>query len=328
MKPTDDLEDRFIRLRDTLCASDGRKYREFKASLEPHYLRAWTQIALGYLAMILTGIGLYALLPMPWWLALPTATGGAAVIGYAMAFVNLFFHEAAHYNLSASRARNDLLANLFIGLPVGGSIQNYRPIHFGHHRHHGTPMDTERSYFDPLNTRFIVESLFGLRTMRALAYRSTLDREPAAEKPAQSAAQVGRVMMVAGGLFNLLLIAVCVWQGAWPVALAWVGGVFVVFPFLAALRQVLEHRDEFASAESDYRQVPHGRINRLFGDGPLSTTLGGAGFNRHLLHHWEPQVSCTRLKDLEAFLLDTQLGEELRGRQTTYPSIFVRLFSP
>ena len=325
MKPTDKLEERFISLRDSMCSSDGRKYREFKSSLAPRYWRAWVQIALGYLAMTLVGLGLCALLPMPWWGALLAASVGGVVIGYSMAFVNLFFHEAAHHNLAKNRARNDLLANLFIGLPIGATIQNYRPIHFGHHRHHGTPMDTERSYFDPLNTRFLVESLFGIRTIRAIAYRSALEEKPATSK---MPSKVGSVMIVGGVFFNLLIVTTLFWQDLWPLAVAWVGGVFVVFPFLAALRQVLEHRDEHASADVNYREVSHGRINRLFGDGPLSTTLGGAGFNRHLLHHWEPQVSCTRLKDLEAFLLDTELGDELRGRQTTYPSIFARLFSP
>ena len=35
------------------------------------------------------------------------------------------------------------------------------------------------------------------------------------------------------------------------------------------------------------------------GDGPLASTLGGAGFNRHLLHHWEPKISYTRFRELE-----------------------------
>jgi hypothetical protein len=65
------------------------------------------------------------------------------------------------HNLAATAKRNDTLANWLIGIFVGQTIESYRVVHFGHHQHHGTPMDTEHSYFDPLNFRFIVAALFG-----------------------------------------------------------------------------------------------------------------------------------------------------------------------
>lgn len=102
-------------------------------------------------------------------------------------------------------------------------------------------------------------------------------------------------------------------------------GVF--FPFFIGLRQLLEHRDEFAKGDVDYHRTPHGAVNRMFGSGPLASTFGGAGFNRHILHHWEPQLSYTRLKELEAYLMDTDFADILRSRRTTYVSIFVRLFN-
>ena len=74
-------------------------------------------------------------------------------------------------------------------------------------------------------------------------------------------------------------------------------------PFFVSLRQTLEHRDEDAHPGSDYTRVDHGGdANRLFGDGPVANTLGSAGFNRHALHHWEPQVSLHRLRELERYL--------------------------
>jgi hypothetical protein len=88
----------------------------------------------------------------------------------------------------------------------------------------------------------------------------------------------------------------------------------------------LEHRDENARRDVDYAHTPHGAINRLFGDGPLASTLGGAGFNRHLIHHWEPQISYTRLREVEQFLMETPAAEDLRHRQTTYVRTFARLF--
>jgi hypothetical protein len=105
-------------------------------------------------------------------------------------------------------------------------------------------------------------------------------------------------------------------------------GELAFFPFFVSLRQTLEHRDEEASADVDYRQVDHGATNRLFGDGPVSNTLGSAGFNRHALHHWEPQVSCTRLRDLERYLERTELEPALERRRTSYRETFLRLLEP
>ena len=100
------------------------------------------------------------------------------------------------------------------------------------------------------------------------------------------------------------------------------------FPFFGALRQLLEHRDEYADPTVDYAVIEHGAIHRLFGDGLIANTLGGVGFNRHLLHHWEPQVSYTRLRELECYLIDTESAVYLREHQTTYWQTFWRMFRP
>ena len=66
-------------------------------------------------------------------------------------------------------------------------------------------------------------------------------------------------------------------------------------------------------------------VTRLFGDGPLARVFGGAGFNRHLLHHLEPQISYTRLGDLEAFVMATSLAPRLDARRASYLGTFAEL---
>jgi len=108
-------------------------------------------------------------------------------------------------------------------------------------------------------------------------------------------------------------------------ALAWILGVGMVFPFLGALRQLLEHRDDEASPDIDYRTSDHGAFTRVFGDDAFSATFGAAGFNRHLLHHWEPQVSYTNLPALERLLLDTEMGPVIEARRSGYVATFLKL---
>ena len=115
--------------------------------------------------------------------------------------------------------------------------------------------------------------------------------------------------------------------GRWAAALAWASGVGVAFPFFGALRQLLEHRSLEARGQVDYTQVDHGGYTRLFGTGPFASLFGAAGFNRHLLHHWEPQVSYTCFDELEDIFVAVGMGPALDARRTTYGAAFRALYN-
>src|SRR5262245_22333999 len=83
--------------RDLLVNSQGIRYREFKRTLKPRYHVVWIHILGGYLALALIAAGVIAaglLLPAGW--AAAAAVAGAVLLGYTFAYLNLFFHEAAH----------------------------------------------------------------------------------------------------------------------------------------------------------------------------------------------------------------------------------------
>lgn len=305
--------------RDSLISAAGVCYRDFKQTLTPRYHLVWLHLLSGHAAILLTTAAI-AFATRRWPTLAPLVViGGAAAYGYAIAFIVLFWHEAAHFNLARDRTINDRLADIFIGSLLAQSIATYRPIHFDHHRYLGTPRDTERSYFDALSVHFLVFSLTGLRTLAAVVRR---------QKMAQADASAQRTYdrhFLIGIIVNLTIVGISAALGRWPVALAWTIGIAIVFPFLAALRQLLEHRHDQASPTVDYAITPHGAVNRMFGTGLVASTLGGAGFNRHLLHHWEPQISYTRLQDLEDYLADTPVASAIEQSRTSYGRTFTRL---
>jgi fatty acid desaturase len=311
-------------LKGKLVGADGVKYRDFRRGLTPRYGRVWRDIALGYLAVFGVPVAIVLWGPeQPW--AITAAIAGAATVGYVMAFLNNFFHEAAHYNLHPRRESNDRLTNLTMGWLFGSSIATYRQVHFQHHRALGTTEDSENSYFDPLGVRYLVEGLLGLKVIRTLKrYRET----ERAKRPQSAARTAGSRLgwMALCAITNLGIAGAFAAIGSLAAAAAWLGGLLVFFPFFVSLRQVLEHRAEDADPRVDYRVIDHGAVNRLFGDGPLASTLGSAGFNRHALHHWEPNVSYTRLKDIEKYLLTTEIAPLVANRHTTYAQVFLRLF--
>jgi fatty acid desaturase len=313
--------------KDSLIDSRGRGFREYKRALRPRFFEVWIELLAGHAALVATALAVVlAERRAPHWFPLTVALGAFGV-GSAVAYILLFFHEAAHYNIAKGRRLNDTLANLLIGSLVGQDIRAYRPIHFDHHRFLGTPGDTERTYFDALDFRFIVESLTGIRILKVL-----LGREKASKEQSTGNVMVGKkslinAQLLFGFALHASILGLAAWLRHWTFALAWLVGMGIVFPFFAAVRQVLEHRNFAAMKCVNYRLVPHGPTNRIFAGGPLASVLGGAGFNRHLLHHWEPQISYTRLAALERYLLDTSAAPVIQAHTTTYVTTFVRLLS-
>jgi len=306
--------------REALINSHGVRYSDFRATLLPKYSRLWLELLSGHLALLLLAGGLVIAdrFISRFWLV--TGLTGGVLMGYAVAYLLLFFHEAAHYNLARNRRLNDWLANLLIGSVVGQNIKNYRPIHFNHHRYLGTPDDPEHSYFNALSIRFLLETLTGIRPIKVmLSYR-----EVTVKKQLSSRNQLWPLIL---GMGLNGMIVICAWlSGCLALALAWASSSLIFFPFFSGLRQLLEHRCEKADRETDSSRISHEAVTRMFQSGLIGSTLGGAGFSRHLLHHWDPQVSCTLLAELEAFLSDTQAGECLRMSKTTYFRTFIRLF--
>lgn len=300
-----DFSTNFSSRRMALNEETGGQYRAFLQSLTPHYGRVWRDIAFGYLMMALTLYGIY-LCQSGWWFLLAIPLGGA-FLGFWVAYIQLFIHEAAHYNLAADRKLSDRLGDVFIAWMVGTTIRDYRATHFPHHQRIGQPDDTEASYWNALTPRFLIETLTGIHALRVIRLRSKAGEARGDKK--------SRLPLLRGIMVHVVLLAALFWAGAWSSALAWMGAVGVIFPFFGTVRQLLEHRDP-ATIET------HEGMTRIFGDGPFASTFGGAGFNRHLLHHWEPTISYTRLRDYEEYIMTTSLAPVLRERSTTYFKAF------
>lgn len=311
--------------RDPLVNSAGVTLRDFRKTLTPKYHVVWVQMLAGHLALLAIAAFAIALdLYLPKFLPL-TIVGCGLLFGYTISYILLFFHEAYHYNIAKDRELNDLLANLLIGSLVGQDIKTYRQIHLAHHRYLGTPSDPEHSYFDALTLQFILESLTGIRVFKGLLGREKFIQSK--QSPVPASISVISTQFGLGVALNGLIVILSGWLGYWSLTGAWILGMLIFFPFFSSVRNVLEHRDEFARIEVDYYSTPRRPVTRMFGDGLIASTFGGAGFNRHMLHHWEPQISYTRLKDLEKFLLDTEASDSLKTNPPGYFQTFGRLFS-
>ena len=291
-------------LRARINAETGGHYSAFRNNLSADHRRVMRDIVGGYVAMaaIIFATATIGLLAIPL---------GAVLIGFAVAYLQLFIHEGAHYGLAADRKANDRIANIFICWQVGTEIGSYRMTHWQHHRALGGPGDTEVSYRNPLRLGFIAAMLTGVHALRVFLSRGNA--------PVKDKVKASRGPLLRGVAVHAVFLAALLIVGWWPAAIAWIGGMAVFFPFFATVRQLLEHRP----AGSEGGQLA---VTRLFGDGIVERIFGGAGFNRHMLHHLEPQISYTRLRDLEAYLMTTSASAELDARRSTYMRAFGELF--
>jgi fatty acid desaturase len=324
-----DYSTAFGKVRAQVVNSRNEKLIDYVRTLSPRYGIVYRDIALGYCFLFgaLVAAAFAERAGAPKLLVLLPAS---ITVGYWIAYLQLFLHEGAHWNLAAGREKSDLLCNLLIGWLAGLEVKAYRQIHFPHHRLLGTPDDTEHTYFFPLNLIFVAKSLLGIRALEVIRSRNKFADEGAQEKRADAVKRPEgpriHAQLLFGFFFHLSVIAVMFWFGLWAAGLAWGAGVAAFFPFFGALRQLLEHRPFEASAGAENSAIARGPTSRIFGDGVLASTFGGAGFNRHLLHHWEPTVSYTRLHDLERFLRDTDLRTIIEQRSASYGRTFWVLF--
>lgn len=296
----------------------GIKYLDFRKQLKPNYLVVWRDIVLGYFLLIITlGSHIYIENNFDFSFAksVTLSVFFAFIAAFWLSYIQLFIHEAAHYNIHSDRKTNDLMANVFIGLILGINIKGYRKTHWKHHLQLGKPDDTENSYFNPLTITYLIKMLTGIHAIFILLNRNKI-------KNAQDEASLKKqkLSLVLGGLLNLSFLVILFFNSLYFSCVTWILTVVVFYPFFAAIRQILEHRDEkFTGEKLDFFKKEHGKVSRIFKSDLFSFFFGGAGFSRHMIHHWDPQVSYTNLKKVEEYLCDTKLcGEIIEKSKTTY----------
>lgn len=305
---------------DEVTDSSDTSYTVFRNSLKPRYSAVAFDIIKGYFFLLLiAGAIIFLDYHSSWWIII---LAGSFFIGYVAAYLALFIHEAGHFNIHSDKKKNDRLATIFLCLPFGLSLKSYRKIHWQHHVHLGTPQDAEVSYFHALTKLFVLETLTGIHLLR------TMMRKEGNDILTKEQVKQSRMMLLAGAFLHLIILTAALITGNWPFAIAWILGFGIFFPFFATIRQILEHRDELAHHATDFYKQPHGKVSRLFVHTVLNSSFGSAGFTRHMIHHWDPLISYTRLKDIEAFLSTSEkTAPIIKASKTTYTSTLKKLLA-
>ncbi len=235
------------------------------------------------------------------------------VIGTRQLGLAILMHEAAHGVLAPNLKVNDFLGHWLCAVPVGASLNAYRPYHLAHHKYAQQPEDPDLVLSAPFPVtaaslrRKMFRDLTGqtflkqrvLLLFRALARR----RDPA---PAEGAVVTGRsvapfLMINAAMLAGLTLAGV--W---WAWFVLWLLPMATWFPLVTRLRNIAEHACVAGSATDPFRAARTTRASwweRAF--------IAPYWVNFHAEHHLFMHVPCWRLPRLHQALRATSAGQRM-----------------
>ena len=305
-----------------LVTETGERWLAYRKTLTPRYGQVWFDILLCY-AMLAVGCLAICWLSLHVSLiySLPAALVAALWLGFWFESLSCFVHEATHGNLCRLRWLNDLLSNWVVlpWFPI--DVVVYRRSHWQHHLYLGGDRDTEISYHNQPSFRFLMRVFSGLYFLQVIFRYGRTERNVDSQSGDRFGQWRFRIAILRATILNLLLIAAAFMLAGTAAAVCWALAVLAYLAF-GILRQILEHRADDAVPGEEYDTHTHPPTNRLFGTDFLSRTFGNAGFNRHLLHHWDPAISYTRFSDMEAFLLRTSARSAIEVARNSYWQVF------
>jgi len=215
--------------------------------------------------------------------------------GFTMQGLLNLIHECAHYHVFKQRWASDLLGRWFLAPLVVADFDNYRKLHWAHHRELGGAKDPKYSFkVDIRGWRlplFFLQCLIGVEALKKFNYQK---RERANSDLANSQFWIIRVLVI-HSIFAASLFAVA-WLGARDLKLAALNA-FIAYAleiysvisltlFAATLRAIAEHQDGAdhpeVSGHAALRNLKAGFLERLI--------FGCYGFAEHATHHHYPAI--------------------------------------
>ena len=223
------------------------------------------------------------------------------VVGTRQLGLAILMHEAAHGGLSPSRRLNDFLGHWLCAVPVGASLDAYRPYHLSHHKFVQNPEDPDLMLSAPFPVtpaslrRKLIRDLTGQtffkqRVLLPLAMRRG---RPSGDAHDYESIVTGRSVLPFLAV-NAGLLAVCVAAGVWWAWFAlWLLPMATWFPMVTRIRNIAEHACVEGSATDPFRAARTTRASwweRAF--------IAPYWVNFHAEHHLFMHVPCWKLPAL------------------------------
>jgi fatty acid desaturase len=272
---------------------------EIRDFFTPAPARLWRD-AVGTWAAILLGLGVAARLPHPaLWI------GVFILISTRQLALSHLLHDAAHFNISRDKVRNDWISDIFFAAPTLISTGTYRTIHRDHHVYLGeAARDSDVRTWYTLRgwrvVRRVAFTLLGVEAVKTMASYSARGKDQSVD---QTVRHLGLVAVT-----NLVLLAYCTLLGSiLAYFVLWLLPLFTLTVLLLTLRVIAEHQSPGYAALGadafDRDMLPP--LVRTIEAGPIGRfLLGSMNFCYHHEHHLYPAVPYARLPELHRLLTE------------------------
>jgi fatty acid desaturase len=236
-----------------------------------------------------------------------------AVIGTRQLGLAILMHEAAHGGLSLDRRLNDFLGDWLCAVPVGASLEAYRPYHLTHHKYAQQPEDPDLVLSAPFPVsraslrRKIVRDLTGQTSFKQrvlIAFQAFASQRD--EDLAEGAVVTGR-SVAPFLLFNAALLLGLTLAGVWwAYFVLWLLPLATWFPMVTRLRNIAEHACVEGSSTDPFRAARTTHASwweRAF--------IAPYWVNFHAEHHLFMHVPCWKLPALHRAVRARPQGERM-----------------
>lgn len=235
------------------------------------------------------------------------------VIGTRQLGLAILMHEAAHGGLSPSRRVNDFLGHWLCAVPVGASLDAYRPYHLAHHKYAQQAEDPDLVLSAPFPVtraslrRKIIRDLTGQTFFKQrvlFAFEAFGSRRDA--DMAEGAVVTGKSVLPFL-LVNAALFAGTALAGVWWAWFAlWLLPLATWFPMVTRLRNIAEHACVEGSADDPFRAARTTRASWW-----ERTFIAPYWVNFHAEHHLFMHVPCWKLPGLHRAVRATEPGRRM-----------------
>jgi fatty acid desaturase len=251
-----------------------------------------------------------------WYIAIAAMT----VIATRQHALGILMHDAGHFRLLTNRFWNDLISDLFLGLPLGYSTSLYRRQHFEHHKHANSPEDPDlllasgwKDYNWPKKLwsacGVVLRDLTGLNSFANARLGGLFSPWPFVRKLTgvsgyhempPSPIRFSRSEWARFVLFPVVVVTLLYFSHGWMVFLMlWVVPALVIFPCFFRIRQIAEHHGVPNEHELNAtRTVVPNIVERFF--------ISPCNINYHLEHHLFPSVPWYNLPKVHQLLMSQE----------------------
>jgi len=192
---------------------------------------------------------------IPWLIPISIMVIGTRQLGLA-----ILMHEAAHAGLHPNLKTNDGVGHWLCAVPIGASLNAYRPYHLSHHRYAQQVEDPDLPLSSPFPVtraslrRKIIRDLTGQTFFKqriAPVFR-TLPPDEDLPEGARVTARSALPFLAVNGLFLATAILAGAW---WAYVVLWLIPLATWFPLVTRLRNIAEHACVANSAIDPLRQA-------------------------------------------------------------------------